>query len=168
MRTIADDTKLLAWLFEEMKKAKPRVQVTPALIEHANSISDEIADVGFLARYDYECWEATFGDLLAVGKPGVARCGQPLLTWLAGVYAEVAAGDPEKPVPLARINLIAIRLLDLEPNYLVISKRKGSIAVESTRACEREFHVRIRTSSPAARDRHVNGFGQHQWHYPDP
>jgi hypothetical protein len=102
----------------------------------------------YLARYDYECWDATFEDILKlVSKPGTVRCGQNLIFWLGYVYAEVAASERNYQLPMDRINRFTISMLRLEPRYLKTVTNKRVDHITSTPLCERKFGAQVRVSS---------------------
>src|SRR5215210_1131260 len=93
---IHTEKELFAWLYRRVIKSEPQIVVTPGLIELGEVIRDEVAEVGFLARYDFECWDITFECILkGVSEPGKARCGEKLIYWLSTVYGLVAASDPD-------------------------------------------------------------------------
>ena len=107
MKTINTEEALFDWLFKRLLEAEPIIDATPGLLNVAKAIHFEVQDVGYLARYDRDCWRATFDDILRyVSKPGKARCSAKVIDWLAEVYANTATADPEEPLPLQRINRI--------------------------------------------------------------
>src|SRR5215203_4510353 len=116
MRMIKTEEALFNWLYERLLESKPQIIVTPGVLQLGEVIRSEIDDVGYLARYDTECWVATFVDVLwKVSKPGEALCSKKLILWLAQVYAEVAAEENMLVLPLRRINQILISLLGFAP-----------------------------------------------------
>jgi hypothetical protein len=124
MNQIRTEKDLFNWLYAQVIDSRPRITVSPGLLHIGEVIRSEIAEMGYLARYDYDCWLATFEDILSkVAEPGEARCGKLLIAWLAEVYAQVAAGDLDAPLPLARVNRSTMRLLDLQPRYLTLRSR---------------------------------------------
>lgn len=149
MKTIKTEEALFDWLFKRLLEAEPIIDATPGLLDAAKDIHSEVRDFGYLARYDRDCWRATFDDILRyVSKPGKARCSERVIDWLAEVYATTAtAFDPLEPLPLSRINSIALEVLELGGRYLTFQNIDGFEQIRSTSRCHREFDVRINVES---------------------
>jgi hypothetical protein len=152
MEQIQTEKKLFNWLYKHVLDSEPQIVVTPGLVH----IGSEIAEMGYLARYDYDCWVDTFDDIFSkVAEPGEARCGRLLIAWLAEVYAQVAGGDPYETLPLQRVNRSTVTLLKFEPRYLRVCSNGGRDRVKSTDLCEQKFSTRIRVTSPVLAEREM-------------
>ena len=143
MERIGTQDDLIIWLYDRILASESQIKVTPGLVRLGHVIRDEVLDVGYLARYDCDCWHGTFDSILRlVAKPGVTRCGARLISFLAAAYSEVAASDGES-LPIDRLNQLMILVLGYEGSYLNIGANGRVELLRSTRRCEREFGVKI-------------------------
>jgi len=159
MKNITTNKALFNWLYKQVVASEPQITVTPGLLHLGEVIRSEVADVGYLARYDTECWVATFDDILrGVSKPGEARCGEKLIPWLARVYAEVAAEENMLVLPAQRINQISISVLRLAPRFLTVTPKGRRERIESTAEAELTFRTRVRVSARQPKERDTDSF----------
>src|SRR5215203_4399231 len=159
MKNITTNKALFNWLYKQIVASKPQITVTPGLLSLGEVIRSEVADVGYLARYDTECWDETFDDILRrVSKPGEARCGEKLIVWLARVYAEVAAEENMLVLPAQRINQISISVLGLAPRFLTVTPKGRREQIKSTPEAELTFGTRVRVSARRPKEPDADSF----------
>src|SRR4051794_17000983 len=97
MNKIRTHEDLLYWLFDQLARSEPQIQVTRRVNLHANAVCREVASFGYLVRSD--CWAQTFDQLLRA-EPVAARCGEKVVKWVSALYALAASHFAGTEIPI--------------------------------------------------------------------
>jgi len=147
MEKITEKSQLFAWLYQQIVVSEPQMDACSGLIKLGDVIGEEFLDLGYLVRYGWEGWTATFEDIMETLSLGVrrVRCSRKLIRFLTCVYCETAM---DRKVVLSRGIQLMIEILEYEDAYFRTKKVEGRDHLISTRHFKRKFGFSVCVRHP--------------------